>query len=385
VAATLLVQALPALASRSLSQVGCVKPEPLLLALTAALVAVTMHALASERGPGVGRGVLMGAIVGIATCTKITAAPLALLPLLLLRRTSARIAFAAAALTAFAASIAPALEQLRVFGRFVTRIATHSGQYGMGAAGIFDPARYAAGLAQSAARNPDLVGVIVGGAALWILARRRAELRSDRWVRALGGALAAQVATVLLVARHPGMHYVLPATALSGLTVAIALRIAPRAIERRRLALVLAFPLAAFLSIREVSMGLARYRGFELARSEQMAAAAAARALPGATLVYYYRASAPVFALRFGDEYSSGRWTAWLSAHHPGAAFYDPFGDRFSSYGADGIAVPATGRPIVFQGSTIGSEGFTRALADHGLKPIFSGRNESVYLAPAIW
>jgi hypothetical protein len=186
------------------------------------------------------------------------------------------------------------------------------------------------------------------------------------------------------VARHPRLYYALPAIWLSGLTLALALQLGPRVIGRRRLALALVLPVAAFLSIREVAMSVQRYRDFARERAEELAAAAAARSVPGATLVYYYRASAPVFALRFGDEYTCGHWTGWLEAHHPGAVFFSPFSGGFSGYGGEG-ARPPPGRPLVFQGSTLGREPFTEPLANHGLAPIFSGPSESVYLAPSIW
>jgi len=189
-----------------------------------------------------------------------------------------------------------------------------------------------------------------------------------------------------MVARHYGPNYVLPATGLSGLTVALAIHLGPHVVERRRLALAVMVPLAVFLVAREAVMGLARYRNFERNVAERLAVAAAAHAVPAATLVYYYRASAQVFALRFGDEYSAGRWTAWLAAHYPGAVFYSPFSGRFASYGQPG-ALPwaSEGRLLLFQGTTLGAEEYTLALAGHGLVPILAGPDESVYRAPALW
>jgi len=109
IAAALAVQAIPALSSRTLAQVACVKPEPLYLALTAALVALTMRTLASDREPGAGRAVLLGMVVGVAACTKIITAPLALLPLFQLRCRAGRLAFSTAALLAFLVALAPTL------------------------------------------------------------------------------------------------------------------------------------------------------------------------------------------------------------------------------------------------------------------------------------
>ena len=135
-AIALLVQAVPALSSRSLSQLGGVRPEPLLLALAAALAALTLRSLAPGRQPGARDAALLGAVVGLAACTKVTAAPLLLLPLLLVRRPGQRLAAAGAAALAFAASFAPAASRLAAFAGFLGRIATHSGQYGAGAPGI---------------------------------------------------------------------------------------------------------------------------------------------------------------------------------------------------------------------------------------------------------
>jgi hypothetical protein len=385
-AAAVAVQAIPALASRVLSQIVCVKPDALVLALAAALVAVTVSALATDREPGMPRALAFGGVIGLLACTKIIAAPLALVPLLLLRGAAARLAFVLAAAVAFAVAFAPAYSMAEVFGSFLLGIATHSGSYGSGARSLFDAGRYAGGLLQMAKWNPDLVFVIAGGAAIWILARRKPELRGDRRVRALGGALAAQIATLLIAARHPGPNYAIPATALSGLTVVLAAWIAPRVVvERRKVVLALVLPLAAFFSFREAVMGRERYRTFQRDTTEHLAAAAAARAIPGASIVYYYRASAPVYALRFGDEYTAGRWTSWLSAHHPGAIFFNAFTGAFSSYGPGNVLPPSRDRVLLFQGSTLGVESFTDTLAHHGLEPVFSGPFESVYRAPGIW
>lgn len=193
-----------------------VKPEPLLL-LGVALLGAAMMAEATR--PTRWSFAALGIVVGFGTACKITFAPLGVAPLFLMRDGRRRWPYVGFALVWFIVFIAPALGALPQMVGWLSREAIGSGVYGAGPPTIIDPYRFPANFVKLFFARPIfLIFYVLSLAALVVRWReRRAQAASaSPPERALAGILAAQFAQMLLIAKQPSAHYVLPALELSG-------------------------------------------------------------------------------------------------------------------------------------------------------------------------
>lgn len=364
---------LPGLMPVVAAHVVHVKPEPVLVALGALLAVRTLRTL--EPGPAqrpASDAAAFGVLVGLAVACKVSSAPLAALPLLLLRGRALRLRFAAVAAGTAALATLPAWPAMGHFRQFLLGIATHAGQYGSGRPTLLDRGEYLAGLralATDAAGALTLAIMAAGGLVALALARRarrQGEGAAARVRDALAAVIAAQAASFLLVARHAAAHYLLPALVLSGLTAALAVHGAgllagPRPAARRAVAAAAACALAlAGLrmagGLREARTGMAASQAVQLEVAEALAAR-----FPGARVLHHYRSSSQAYALHFGDMFARSRWSGRIEARYPRSLYYNLWNRKLEVYDPD-PARPER-RPLEFRDLTpevlcgIGGEG----------------------------
>ena len=215
-APALFAQTAPFITPLALKQGIGVKPEPLLLfAVLLLAAAMTQQALRPGRWPLFA----MALVVGFGTACKVTFAPLGLAPLVLLpdwRRRWLYVGLAALSLLFF---IAPALGAIGHMLRWFEGLTIGSGIYGAGPPTVIDPHRFPRAFVQLFFGRPLFLTVYVLGAAIVVLGwyqRRGWGLAASPGERALAGGLLAQLAQLLLVAKHPSAHYALPAFELTG-------------------------------------------------------------------------------------------------------------------------------------------------------------------------
>jgi hypothetical protein len=342
--AGLAVQLLPGLDPVIVGHVICVKPEPLLAALAALVAALVLKRLQPGRLEGrIPDSALFGILVGLAVATKVNAVPLAVLPLLLLTGCWSRALFAGVAVATLAIGTLPAWPALNVFRKFITTIATHSGQYGSGKASVFDRAEYARGfhLLVSGRSGAVFVGVVVVGLlvaiALTWKARRDGSAPVVATRRALLASIAMQVASLLIVARHPSRHYMFPALVMSGLTAAVVLHglsaIGPSAPRWSRWSALLVSALLVVAGIR-LAAGLKEYRAWlKTQRAAQLEVVAElASAGEGQRVMHHYRSSSPAYALHFGDMYTDARWSSQIQALYPNHLYFNLWAQEVERY-----------------------------------------------------
>lgn len=391
----LVCQAGPLLSATVLPHLACVKPEPVLAALGALFGAAALRA-AGRAGPA-GRtralpdALAFGLLAGATLATKATGVPLLVIPALLLAGAPAFAAFGASAVAAAALFTAPAWGVIGRFFTFSGGLATHLGRYGDGPDGLLDPPAFLAALVRLALGEPCLTAGLVAAALLLLDARP--EARADRRV-ALALA-AAQLGSLLLVARHPsdqalapGDHYLVPALTLVGVTWALAGRLLlPRlpplagrwlgAGRARALALVAGAALALALGA-----GLLRQHGhLEERRLAQLEAVAYRAAFhPHANVISHYRSSSPSYALAFGNGFAAGEYSALIAARHPRAISYNIWADALEAWRADAAVPGPDGRvTFVLQGTPF-APGRLPSLRLPG-RPVLAGGNqvEAVY------
>jgi hypothetical protein len=342
--ASLAIQLLPGLDPVIGGHVICVKPEPLLAGLAALLAALVLKRLDPGRVEGrLPDSALFGLLVGLSLATKVSSAPLAVLPLLLLTGMRARALFAGVAAATLAIGTLPAWPALKIFRKFITTLATHSGQYGSGKPSIFDLGEYLQGLRLlvSGRSGAVFVGVVAVGALVAIAlaweVRRTGDASAAGARRALLASIAMQVVSVLIVARHPSRHYLFPALVMSGLTAALALHglglLRTAAPRWARWSALLLSALLILAGIR-FSDGLRENRAWlKYQRTAQREVLAElAKAGEGQRVMHYYRSSSPAYALHFGDLYTDSRWSSQIQAVYPNHLFFNLWNQKVERY-----------------------------------------------------
>jgi hypothetical protein len=342
-AVAFIVQLTPVLSPTIPAHVACVKPEPLLLALSACAGAIVLATLVPRQRARVplGLAAVLGVVSGAAVATKITAAPLLLLGVVLLDSCASVGVFAGGTVVAAAVFTMPAWSVLGKLVSFAEQIATHSGTYGLGPPALLDTRAYAAALEQLLSTEPTLVAAIVATAVALVVARRLAASVPPRIARALAAVLIVEVGSILFVARHPSNHYLAPALGLTGVAFALAYTVLADLLKHTRLAAralvgtVLGAAIAGeLLSMEAVRRDLARARDAHLE-----AVAEVKRRYPQANVLPFYRSSNPAYALHFGDSFAGLHFEREIDAVHPGSAFYNIWTREFE--------VPTSWRPRV--------------------------------------
>lgn len=197
-----------------------VKPETLLILAALLLAVVTLIAIRpgvlEKRGAII--AVLFGVIAGFGVAAKISSAPIYILPIFLLWGLRPLALYVASALVAFLFFTLPAIGGYGDFFSYVGQIIT-----GGGAQALIDAEAYPRQVIRMFSRPVLFVPILLSLAALAVSWRRTrlGQPVSGLAVRALAGTVLAQILSILVTAKHPSAHYLLPALVLSGLNVAL--------------------------------------------------------------------------------------------------------------------------------------------------------------------
>ena len=319
----LFMQAGPFLSMVILKNAYHVKPESLLIAAALALSVLVLAAGQKWSRDGDGRKLALafGAVAGFGVATKLTAAPVFLLPLFLLGGTRGIAIYALAAAAAFLLFTAPALPNFVHVFDFTVAVLSRSGAYGGGAGFVIDPAAYPRDVLSVASRPIVHLQLVFGIIALAIAAWRR---RHGQGVpvfelRALAGITLAIFIQVLAVAKQPTANYMVPAYMLAPLSVILFYRFVAglrlgNATWRRRAGTAVAVLLAAVvatqgLAVRRQYLELA-FKRTEASRIDNDRFAACAR-------IYFFPASSTSFALFLGDWWTGSRESAAVASRVP--------------------------------------------------------------------
>jgi hypothetical protein len=324
----------------SLLSLWRVSPEPLVMTFSLLLACATLRSLNAGPAGRTRHSVSSGLILGLGIATKFTFLPLAILPLWGIA-TGRRLAFyASVAAGAFLLAISPILSQYRVLLDWVRRLVVADGVYGKPAGHfVINPANYLADFGRMVAQEPvGLLAAVASAGLLVYLCRSRKWAALGPGERAVARALAfvsaAEFLQYLLVAKHPGDRYLIPALSLVGLNVALGcslLRAAYAAALPRRLACAGVI----VLTVWGCWLGVRLERRLATARVDSRARialheAALQKVKEGGTLACSYAASSPVFAMVFADWWTGGRFGVSLREMYPGQWNYNVWGKTYS-------------------------------------------------------
>jgi hypothetical protein len=304
-------------------------PEPVLLSVGLLLGAAIVWAVEAVDGPRA--AVLLGALVGLGTATKVTFAVTGLAAVAVLPGWRARVRFAAAAAVSLALCLLPIGSSLGRLARWLFRMATHSGEYGSGPATVVDWTAWRRGFVHLPMEEPILFALLLGALlAVPAVLAQADDLRTRSRARAVLAIAAAQLMLVLVVAKQPRAHYMVPGVALVGSTLALGWATVRDVIVRwrwrRALAACLAVALVAQLVVHVV--GIVRSLDANRRRSREAETIAVT---DDARLVRGMLVAAPAAALRHGDHYTGGRYAGDLRRLYPRFLIWD--GDGLHHFG----------------------------------------------------
>ncbi len=332
----LLVQAGP-FASTVIARHGLYfKPETFLVfaALMLALVtllAVRSGALEKHR---TGFAVAFGIVAGLGIATKFSAAPLYVLPVFLLWGVRPLVIYAGVSVVSFVFFILPAIGAFDEFFAYMSQVFMGSGHFGGGEQTIIDLEKYPRDVLRMASRPILLVPIILAPLALleaWRRSRKGQEV-PGLVMRALGGVVLAQALQILIVAKHPSAHYLVPTIVLSGLTVGLFYRLVSE--------LASVSPRARFWSREVVAVVFGVYllvqgaafvaQDFELREWREDAVSVDNSKFGQCAQVYFQFASDPAYALLLSNHITHGKLADRIAPHiAPNVMWFDVVSKTF--------------------------------------------------------
>ncbi len=205
------------------------KPESFLVFATCLLISLVLVAFQdnlefrAKTKLAMGFGILAGFIAA----TKITAVPVLILPLFLLRDPKVLMVYAAISLFALAVFLVPGIGALEAFVEWLKRVALGSGAHGSGPQTIIEWQAYLDAFAKLLKRPslkvPLVLAFISLSLTLWRRRTGRILPEQEQWI--VLGVSMAQLAQVALVAKQPTAFYMIPSYMLGVVSVVFSVRL----------------------------------------------------------------------------------------------------------------------------------------------------------------
>lgn len=299
--AALLVQAGPWLSVIAVSLAGQMRAEALIVGTAAVWTACLVAHLEQ---PARSTAIWLGVLTGVTLSLHLSALPLVAAPLLLLDLWRDRARFLVAMAGAFLAAFLPAFLKLASFAKYVVMMTLHSGHYGGGPATIVDIGGYGPAVRTLLAAAPIASALIVLSAAVWVAwhADDRAGGPDRLARRGLGALVATDVVCVLLTAKHPDAHYLMPMLCTLGANLWLVGRYvgtrAPALLRPVAAAALIAIGTVQTIALRAEAASLDALRGVQEASSRRTVEAVDR---DQCFLLSAYRASTEVQALQWGN------------------------------------------------------------------------------------
>jgi hypothetical protein len=330
----LLLQAAPFLSVTTLQGLFGVRPEPIFIAISILFSMVILLTLKFDVEKYALRyGIAFGVLAGLGMATKLNFLPLLIIPIFLLPSWKWRAFYVGATAVSFCIVILPIMTpaHLQRMVGFAYSASTHTGRYGSGAPGIVD-SRYFFNLRNLVTKD-WLFFLIVAVSALVLLLK--AVQRDKRRHRLLAILVIVQIGQLLLVAKHPSSHYLIPALGLAGINLIILFDVF-RGKETTKgfpgvavlfAAVCLAVVVVQGFAVKNLLGGLQAQEVKQRATFDKVQ-----NEFKDAVVVDYYTASSPAYALEYGAEYSGNLYSSVLGTLYPHSYFYSPWTFRFFSF-----------------------------------------------------
>ena len=271
---------------------------------------------------------LLGWIAGFGLASKILFAPLMIIPLMMAQNSRLRKRFLLYSAVSFLLFTLPVVLLYPRMAYWIIKLLVFSGQYGTGPAGIIDAATYPQNLIWIIQSNPLLAGLLVLGLIYLISGAYLRFIKKQDFPKSEFRLMLAVIATIvagyLIVAKSPKESYLLPYEMLTPVVAVILLKqiISIKLFHGK--AKVLAFTMAAGLSMVLIPNGVARKKALYSSDKNPLweTFSQAASSMEGG-LVFAHPSSSQEAALYFGNAYSRWNYTAKLRGLYPDTYVYN--------------------------------------------------------------
>jgi hypothetical protein len=339
-AAALLIQSTPFFSSQILIYGFRKVTADILLISTLLVMVLLLLKWVSSAPPAKGKGktflysIGWGIITGFALATKVTFLPAVAVFIFILPSFHTRIVYLLSAAGTTVLFTLPITSRYAAVYRFVTRIFTHKGIYGNGAASIFNWSEYTANLWRMLLENlPFLLLLVFTIVFLIVVTIKEKSQKTGESVfkqrsgRMLAAVSIAQILGLILVARHFKSKYLLPALCFSALVIYLFYLLSQENSSDKSYPLLAhkflapAALLLILFSFVHTLYGLSRFHQFQsLRKSESLSIhEKLSHEYKDYCLIYYYNAPSVIFGLEYGN-----RWTPAYRKR-----LFEIFGERY--------------------------------------------------------
>lgn len=318
-----------------------VSAEPMLLTASLLLIWLSIMLLSHKQTPRYGYFSLGFAfIVSLGIATKITFAPLAIMPLFILPNLKRKIIYLLEAILAFIFFTLPIVPIYPAFLSWVYRLYSHAGIHGAGAAAIFDRQAFFSNIKLfEPAFRPFLVALgLIGGLILMaMLSPSRKEIFQKIDFKLIIGIMAAELVGIIMVGKHPGNHYFLPFIALAGFLIFLVVRWLQTLGDEFKFSKITMVALLIFLTLRSYHQTATSTKAIyqNLVTDAKELSALYDRSVnefKDFAKIYYFRSSAEASALKFGDDYALGLYGQTLKKIYPDIFYYNIWAGDYHSW-----------------------------------------------------
>lgn len=381
-----------------------VSPEPLLLSVTLLfalfLIMFSFSDIQSTtKAEGIGIKIthkgfvtIFALLAGFGVATKLTFLPLLVIPLVLLTSIKSRVQYLFGTLFSFVLFTLPIISQYDYFFIWLYNVFSHTGFYGSGMNTIIDSTLYLTSVKELLEQN--IVYSMIVLSSFIVLAIKPSiyghkTIFDDKKWRLLLGLALSHVTSILMVAKHPGQHYLLPSLTLAGFTMVLCILNLRPVLDYYRLpvkssVIIISLMILSVLTVQGQNIHNL-YRNNTATKNELFKIYVKDETdYPDYARIYYYRSSSPYYALEFGDLYSYRKYAHVLSKYYNNNVFfYDIWRRQYNSW-TETIKlqdlVTKYGRKIIFHGTSFRNE-YSQFAPELPLKADFSINNEIIYIA----
>ncbi|MAH85024.1 MAG: hypothetical protein CBB68_12320 [Rhodospirillaceae bacterium TMED8] len=301
------------------------KPESLLVFGTSLMIALSLNSLRHvECNNRI--SAYFGGLAGFLLATKITAMPVLILPLFLIRHTKGVVVYVGVSLAAFTFFFLPSIGGLETFMNWIFNVVVTTGPYNSGELGVMAPGELWNGFLNILKRPSLLVPMLLTIIVLFLMCishRRNHFFGSDeQWL--IVGVSLAQLAQAILVAKQPTAFYMIPSYMLGAVSMTFCIRALYKMRPIRIKIPIKAETAGAIILVifLTTQVALSKKIDHQFAERRLQATYVDNNAFASCARIYVYGASALVYAMYLANKVTGKRYSTELKAKFPSFDFW---------------------------------------------------------------
>jgi hypothetical protein len=335
---------------------------------------------------------LFGVVTGLGISVKVTFFPLVIIPLVILHRIRNKLIYGLCSAGVLIICTLPIKQYyLKVFNWFVSLI-IHSGIYGQGESNIIDTQTYLTNLKSIITHGPIFSSVLIISLIILIWSVLSPSIRKIAFenvsFRLLFAVAMAQAFSVVMVAKHWTIdrhRYLLPALSMSALVLFLIFRY----LKQNKLEVKFSHKGTSYIigivmvllclliskNVNDVYVDLKQKK--EKSMNIYMTAQSEFKDY---AKIYYYRSSSPLYALKFGNEFSGNVHSTLLKKMYPNTYFFNIWSKKYSDFEKEitlAEILQKHNRKVLYQGTR------REDMEKMKLKDIYHGQPETLYVLPS--